>query len=157
MDSSRVKDYCIYVDEEDNACELESPTFNGYCKEHIALKYKENELLEQETKYCVKIMAKLLHDNTIAIGKEAKKLKVEEIYEFLIKHKWFIYRHEYLRDTVYQKLQEFQKEPNFEIIDYYLQELFPLKHPKEIEEEKDDCSKNIEDEDEDMDEFSISL
>ena len=44
MDSSRVKDYCIYVDEEDNACELESPTFNGYCKEHIALKYKENNV-----------------------------------------------------------------------------------------------------------------
>jgi hypothetical protein len=125
MDPCTISDHCIfYQGDTDIACEKESPKLNGFCDDHqeYLKDFEYYSLLE--TGYCVRKVKVWLGENECAKGVEKKKLVVKKIFDFLIKHKNFVYRHSKFADTILSKLLEFMECYSFES-EYYLKLLFP--------------------------------
>lgn len=135
MATDHIFDYCIYttVDYEINknepeykTCELVSEKKNGLCSSH------QSALTEFETHaslnkiYCVNNIKKYLSDNDKAIGRINKSKIVIELFNFLAKNKYFLYKaSSNFYQTVLNKLIEFETENDLIDINKYKKMLYP--------------------------------
>lgn len=149
MDPKTVHDYCIVCFYDENkelqACEKRSPSLDGYCEDHYDLKITKDfdEILELEQRYVSKKVYEFLQQFESLSGKKRRGTKVIELFDFLLKHKHFIFLNTVFAETIRIKLEQFIKEGNGDLVQakYYLHQLFPLYYPPEKLDQDEDEKK----------------
>lgn len=151
MEKSKILDYCLYCDGNEVFCGLASDKINGFCNKHQEFINEKNKYITIEKNICVKIIKEYLNKVEDTIGKTNKAHTVNEMFEFICKHKKFIYDHKSFANTVIDKLYDFQQdEKNLINADKYIKILFPgLCTDEQIQAKSDedtivsDCDKTI--------------
>lgn len=131
MDINKAKDRCIYTFTENNimhGCEKESIKNNCFCEEHQQYLSDLNAYAQKDKMYCCETVKKMLHNIELLIGKKYRADEMAKMFEFLSKHKYFVYSHARFADTMLAKLLEIEESCESELFDSkkYMKLLFPL-------------------------------
>ena len=129
MDHHMINDNCIYARNENNElidCNEISIKNNNFCENHQMHIDNINVHIEMNRKYCVDKLKLFLHDVEMSSGKTNKIIIVVQLFEFLIKHKYFLSTNDSFSNTILAKLYEFD-ELHSDIFDSqkYIKLLFP--------------------------------
>lgn len=141
---------CSYhdlIDDNPIFCKAPSELKNGLCNIHQHHINNIEDILDYEKRYTVTTVKAFLKDSEKAVGKVNKAIICEKIYSTLALHKNFLIMHEKFRQTVLEKLFEFDEEADENIMnilqtDKFKRELFPeifnnSENPKIILNEKE--------------------
>jgi len=152
MDPNCIYETCLSY-ENGEPCGTVSGMKNGFCQDHQMWVDNIGYFDDEDKAYVVKRVGPLLKQCEDAIGIKAKADVCREIFDFLCKHKRFVYRHRKFQNAVCAKLYEFAEEQKPEIFDAkpYLMELFPIVYGKSTQ---DLSSENLDDMIDTMDGYS---
>lgn len=124
MDPTKALDHCIYY--ADNFCEKPSLLLNGLCENHQEHISNIGQLITNEKIITSNVIRKYMNDMKLN-NRENKILYVNQLFEFLCKHKKFIIDHETFKNTLLEKLCEFDELESESVnTKKYLSILFPL-------------------------------
>lgn len=125
MDSDSAKKQCIYYTNNDKYCSKKSILKNNFCIEHQHYKDYFNKYCEIDKKIVTEKIISLLDKHKLALGKVNQGKIFTELYDFLCKHKLFLYLNDTISKSAYFKLLELQNDNKYFNADYYIHKLFP--------------------------------
>jgi len=126
MNQKTILDYCIYSDINDDFCSQPSLKLNGFCDSHQNCVNNIKPFIDKEKELCAKTIKAYFKSLESAIGRVNRGKLIAEIFEFICKHKGFIFNHTNLANTLLTKLYEFENDNDVINTQKYIRELFPL-------------------------------
>ena len=129
MDPYNINDFCLYTwKENDNLIDCNRPSTinNSLCDHHQQHIVDITEIIKLNTRLCTNELKKKLDNNITANNNQNKIITSIQLFEFLVKHKHFLYSHKKFSDTLLGKLYEFG-ESDKDVFDAqkYIQLLYP--------------------------------
>lgn len=132
MDPNCLNEFCKFC-EVDNPCYETSLKDRDCCEKHQSLVTSENleKWLKIEKKYAINKINYFLNRCEAVHGKKNRVLVCKQLYDFLLKHKRFVYNHKTFADVCLDKLYEFcgdpflKEHPEVFSPENYIQEMFP--------------------------------
>lgn len=126
MNQETILDYCIYSDIDDDFCSQPSSKLNGFCDGHQNCVTNIQPFINKEKELCVKTIKTYFTSLEATTGRINRGNIIAEIFEFISKHKGFIFNHKNLANTLLVKLYEWENDTDVINTQKYIREIFPL-------------------------------
>jgi len=132
-----------------NICGRYSPNNNCFCVLHEKFQNDLDHFIEHDRLVVTRDIRLLLSSSDAAVGKLAKAKVADKIFTYLTKHKKFLSLNTKFKDTVYNKLLEFEDHTDVFDSQKYIAKLLPDKYDsskdKPIVSSKGYCDEEAED------------
>lgn len=126
MNSDTLYTHCIYLNKNNNLCQKKSINNNGFCTRHQKYVDDLDKMYLEAKKNIVTNVKKFLDDCQYTFGKENKEKVCMDLFYFLSKNQYFLYRNPSFAYSLFKKLLSFeQEERNILDTTKYINKLFP--------------------------------
>jgi hypothetical protein len=156
MNPDQLKNYCIYTHETPDhsleCCSQISSDLNGFCQIHQQYVSSFQLLYPYYKKFVFTKIRSYITDNQKTESREIKAGVATQLFDFLCRHKYFVFTEQSMSNALLSKLLEFENDIDIFDINKYKKELFPFL----FENSSEETSKVLEQE-EDSDSLIINI